>query len=64
MGRTIVATKLRELRGSRKRDEVSAAVGVSSSSWGMYEAGLRIPRDETKVRISEYFGISVQDIFY
>lgn len=29
----------------------------------MYERGERVPRDDLKMRIAKYFGVSVQEIF-
>lgn len=55
---------LRELRGDRTQEAIAEAVGVTKSSWAMYERGERVPRDEVKVRIAAYFGRSVQDIFF
>lgn len=60
----IIATKLRQLRGDKSREEVADAVGVSPSAWGMYESGHRVPRDDAKIRIANYFGVPIQDIFY
>lgn len=55
---------LKKLRGKRTRDEVARAVGVTRSAWAMYERGERVPRDEVKVRIADYFGCTVQYIFF
>lgn len=55
---------LRGLRGSRSQGELAKAIGVTKSSWAMYERGERVPRDEVKIRIANFFGMSVQDIFY
>lgn len=59
-----IGSALRTLRGKKTQREVSAALGVTKSSWSMYERGERIPRDEVKVEIAKYFGKSVQEIFY
>lgn len=64
MNRAHIAQKLRELRGTRSREEVAIAVGVTASAISMYESGNRVPHDEIKVRLANYFGKSVQDIFY
>lgn len=56
--------KLRKLRGNRTIQEVASAVGVSRSAMQMYELGERIPRDEVKVRIAEFYGETVQNIFF
>ena len=56
--------KLKALRGDRSADEVAKAVGISRSAVGMYESEERIPRDDIKVRLAEYFGTTVQAIFF
>lgn len=55
---------LRELRGERSQSEMAAAIGVTKSSWAMYERGERNPRDEVKRKIAAYFGKTVQEIFF
>lgn len=56
--------KLTELRRDNPREDVAKALGITVSALGMYERGERVPRDEIKVRIAEYYGVSVQDIFF
>ena len=58
-----VAERLIELRGNQSREQVAAAINVSVSAISMYENGQRIPRDEIKVRLADYYGTTVQDIF-
>lgn len=58
------AEKLVFARGKRSRDEVAKAVGVSLSAIAMYESGARVPRDEIKVKLADYFGTSVQSLFF
>lgn len=55
---------LRELRGEKTQGEIAESLGISKSAWAMYERGERIPRDEIKVRISNFFGKSVEEIFF
>ena len=59
-----IAQKLVELRGEQSRAAVAQAIGVSVSALAMYETGARIPRDETKKKIAQYYGKSVGDIFF
>ena len=59
-----VGAKLRELRGSRSQLEVANVVGISKSALAMYERDERVPRDEIKIRLANYYGQSVQFIFY
>ena len=55
---------LRDLRGDKTQEEIATALGITKSSWAMYERDERVPRDEVKIRIAKYFGKSVQEIFY
>lgn len=55
---------LRALRGEKSQARIADEIGITKSSWAMYERGERVPRDEVKIRIAEYAGKSVQEIFY
>lgn len=57
-------SKLRALRGSRSQEEIAGEIGITKSSWAMYERNERVPRDEVKVKIANYFGKTVQEIFF
>lgn len=59
-----VAERLIKARGDRKREEVAASVGISLSAIAMYENGARIPRDETKIKLAQYYNTTVQDLFF
>lgn len=61
-GKTI-GHKLRALRGEMDAKTVADALGISTSALFMYERGERIPRDQIKKRIAQYFGQSVEEIF-
>ena len=56
--------KLRALRGNQTQKEIALALKITRSSWSMYERGERVPRDGIKVKIANYFGRSVQELFY
>ena len=53
-----------DLRGKKSRDQVSKEIGISSSALGMYELELRVPRDEIKIKLANYYHKSVQEIFF
>lgn len=55
--------KLREKSGISQL-ELSEIIGVSPSSITMYECGERVPRDAIKIKIANYFGVSVESIFF
>ena len=56
--------KLKILRVNKSADEVAKAVGISRSAVGMYESEERIPRDDIKIRLADYYGTTVQAIFF
>lgn len=64
MNKKLIAKKLIELRGTKSREVVASACGISISALAMYEQGERIPRDDIKIRISNYYDNSVEDIFF
>lgn len=55
---------LRTLRGDRTQQEIAEALHLTKSAWSMYEKGERMPRDEIKIKIANYFGKTVQEIFF
>lgn len=59
-----IGRRLKELRGDRTIKEVSDATGINPSTLGMYEIGERVPRDNNKITLANYFGITVQELFY
>ena len=59
-----IGKKLKELRGARRINEVAEALGISPSALSMYETGTRIPRDVIKIKIANYYGVNISDIFY
>lgn len=64
MNRKEIGNALRMLRGSKPQTEVCEAVGIGRSALNNYELGLRIPRDEIKVKLANYYGKSVQELFF
>ncbi|MBQ8634477.1 MAG: helix-turn-helix transcriptional regulator [Lachnospiraceae bacterium] len=58
------AEKLIKLRGEKSREDVAKAIGVSISAISMYENGERVPRDSIKIKLAQYYGKTVQEIFF
>lgn len=56
--------KLKELRGNKTQEEMGRIIGISQNAWDNYEQGIRIPRDEIKVKIANYFNMSIEALFY
>lgn len=55
--------KLIALRGNKTQEEVAKALSISVSALSMYEQGKRIPRDEVKIRMANYYDISLESLF-
>lgn len=61
-----IGKRLRSMRTSKgvSRIEFASAVGVSRNAVANYEAGIRIPKDDVKVRIADYYGKDIDSIFF
>jgi putative transcriptional regulator len=59
-----IAEILVALRGDRSREEVAKALGISVSALQMYENAKRVPKDEIKLKIANYYGVPVESIFF
>ena len=60
----VVGRKLKTLRGNKSLEQVAKDTGISRSALNMYELGKRIPRDMKKIILAEYYGKSVEEIFF
>lgn len=56
--------KLKQLRGRKTQQEIADEIGITKSALAMYERDERVPRDEIKVRIAKYFGVSISSLFF
>lgn len=60
-----IAKNLREIRGTRSREEMAKILGVTLSAVSNYENADRIPRDDIKIRYAKASsGRTVEDIFF
>ena len=59
-----IGKRLIVLRGKRSQQEVAEAAGITQAALSMYERGERVPRDAVKIRLANYYGRSVGDIFF
>ena len=64
MNKKLIGEKLLQLRGDTSREAVASTVNISVSALQMYENGQRIPRDEIKVKLANYYNRTVQEIFF
>lgn len=59
-----IGQDLRLLRGDKTQSAVASDLGISVAAVAMYEAGERVPRDELKAAMADYFGCTVGDLFF
>ena len=61
-----IGSRLRKIRAERGEttEDVARSIGVTGSAITMYETGQRVPRDEIKIKIAEYFGVPIESIFF
>lgn len=52
------------LRGERDIDDVAKAIGVTKQAIWNYENDKRIPRDDIKRKIADYYKTTVTYIFF
>ena len=64
MDKKLIAKRLIELRGEKTQFEVAKEVGISLSALAMYEKRNRTPRDEIKIKLAKYYGITVESLFF
>lgn len=54
---------LRKLRGTRSRTQTAERLAISPEALAAYESGERLPRDEVKARIAEFYNMPIDSIF-
>ncbi|QKG85921.1 helix-turn-helix transcriptional regulator [Kroppenstedtia pulmonis] len=59
-----MGNRLRSLRGKKSRKEVAKAIGISVSTLQMYENGKRTPKDSIKIKLAQYYHVSVEKLFF
>ena len=56
--------KLRQLRADSSIRELTSALGITYQSYWNYENGSQVPRDDIKLKIAQYYGLTVDEIFF
>lgn len=59
-----IGKRLRILRGDRPQKEVADALGLTCMAVSSYETGKRIPSDRVKIALAQYYGQTVEQIFF
>lgn len=59
-----IGQKLIKLRDDKDIEDVANAIGVSKQAIWNYENDKRVPRDDIKKKIADYYKTSVENIFF
>lgn len=59
-----VAENLVSLRNGKSREKIAEEIGISVSTLQMYENAKRVPKDSIKVKLANFYGVTVQSIFF
>jgi transcriptional regulator with XRE-family HTH domain len=61
-----IGKRLRTLRNEKglTLQRVSDDTGLGVSALTMYEIGQRVPRDEAKIILADYYKVSINDLFF
>lgn len=59
-----IGQRLISLRGNKSLTDVAKDLKISISALSMYENDKRVPRDEVKKQIADYYHTSVEMIFF
>jgi len=59
-----IGRRLVTLRGNMPRSDVAKSVNITYSALTNYENGVRVPRDEVKIALAQFYGKTVGEIFF
>ena len=57
---------LKSLRTQKKvsLEQVAEDLGLTRQAIYNYEADMRVPRDEIKIKLANYYGVSIEELFF
>ena len=66
MDRIEIGKRLLKLRTDKGllQHQVAESIGVDKSTIGAYERGYRMPRDDVKVQLANFYKVDVSSLFY
>lgn len=56
--------KMVQFRGDRSQKEVATDMDIPVSTYAMIESGHRFPRKHLQAKISRYYGVTVDELFF
>lgn len=60
----LVNKTMRSLRGTKTRKQVALELNIPESTYAMIEDGRRFPRKDLLLKISKYFDVSIETLFF
>ena len=60
----MIGQRLKALRGGKPLQEVADALCITVAALEAYEAGKRMPRDEVKISLANYYGVELSTLFF
>lgn len=57
-------TKMAMLRGTRSLRDVAKEIGIPYSTYAMIETGHRFPRIKLAQKISQFYGVTIDELFF
>ena len=64
VGKTEMGRRLKKLRGNKRQSDVAKAVNITRNALANYESGIRIPIDDVKARLANYYNVPLESIFF
>jgi putative transcriptional regulator len=55
---------MKQLRGNKTQEQVANELNISKSTYAMIEAGHRFPRKELLEKLSKYYGVTINELFF
>lgn len=55
---------LKKLRGTKNQKEIAQSIDISTSYYGMIEIGIRNPSLDVAKKLSKYFNVPTDSIFF
>lgn len=55
---------MKSLRADKTQEQVANELKISKSTYAMIEAGHRFPRKDLMLKLSNYYGVTIETLFF